>query len=393
MTVSTEPPAASETAPLVPPRGTALSGHPRLASLVSDGVLGAVHQPVATMVAALVVAMVCLVVLLTTGRSAATEYAVISSIESVGTRLVAVTDSTGGAAIDVRTVAAVAELEGVTWVFGIGPARDAHNATIGRSDTQVPMRPYVGTLPGDMQLVAGRMPMAPHEAVVGVDAARGLGIPDSVGDLDDGSNRVGAVGTISGQGPLSFLNDSVLRVPDPAEEFPVRIVYVLVDDAAQSSEVARAIEAVLVAREPDQVAIETSEGAIALRDVVAGTLGSSGRQLMAGLLGVGLVLVLVTMLGAVAGRRRDFGRRRALGASRSAVVVLVLVQTMVAAVLGAGLGTGAGVLAVRASSGLVPSPEFVAAVGALAILVALAGSVPPALVAAMRDPVRILRVP
>lgn len=84
---------------------------------------------------------------------------------------------------------------------------------------------------------------------------------------------------------------------------------------------------------------------------------------MALVLGVGVAIVTVTMLGAVSSRRRDFGRRRALGASRSSLITLVLIHTAVAAVTG------------------------------LCVLVALLGALIPALAAAYRDPMRILRVP
>lgn len=111
--------------------------------------------------------------------------------------------------------------------------------------------------------------------------------------------------------------------------------------------------------------------------------------MMALVLGVGLVIVSVSTYGAVAGRRRDFGRRRALGASRSAIVVLVLVQTAVVACAGAALGVGVGLWATWS----LPSATLVTGVALRAVLVALLGAVPPALIAALRDPVRILRVP
>lgn len=370
-----------------------LPGRPRPGALVRDGVVSALAQPVATAIAALVVAMVCLVVLLTTGRSAAAEHAVIASIESVGTRLIVVTDSTGRAGIESASVPAIEDLTGVTWAFGLGPARDARNPDVPSRITQVPVRPLVGTLPPEVRVTVGRFPAAPHEAVVGPQAAAALGLGDIVGALRDGEVRIGVVGQFAATGPLEFLNGTVLRQAEPGEQFPVRYIYVVVDDAAESPQIAQAIGAVLLADDATQVDIATSEGVIALRDVIAGTLGASSRQLMAGLLSVGLVLVTVTMLGAVAGRRRDFGRRRALGASKSAIVVLVLVQTAVAAVAGAVVGTAAGLAGVRATAGAIPSVSFTVGLAVLTVLVALVGSAPPAFAAASRDPVRILRVP
>ncbi|MEN0128900.1 MAG: FtsX-like permease family protein, partial [Brevundimonas sp.] len=338
-------------------------GRPRPGPLVRDGLLTARAQPAATATSALVVAMVCLVVLLTTGRSVAAEQDVVASIDAVGTRLVTVTDTTGRAGIASSSVEAIAALRGVTWAFGLGPATAAHNSVIGRTGPGVPMRAFVGPLPTELSVTEGRAGRAPGEAVAGVRALRGLGMDRVVGGVDDDLHRAALVGAVRADGPLDFLQDLVLRSAQPDEDVPLRFVYVELDDAAQSVALARDITAVIDADDPGAVKVETSAGAIALRDVVAGRLGTASRQLMAGVLGVGLVLVTVTMLGAVSARRRDFGRRRALGASRSAVVVLVLTQSAAAAVCGVLVGMAAGLVVLGVGSSPLPDAGFVVGVG------------------------------
>lgn len=91
-------------------------------------------------------------------------------------------------------------------------------------------------------------------------------------------------------------------------------------------------------------------------------------------------------------RRDDLGRRRALGMSRNALIAFIVVRTAVAAVGGAALGMIAGSVILGALA-TAPPPDFVAAVGLLAVIAALAASVPPALAAAYTDPVRVLRTP
>lgn len=373
-------------------RAPARTGLPRPGALLREGILTARAQPVATVTATLVVAMVCFVVLVTTGRTAAAERAVIASIDSVGTRLVTVTDSTGSAGIAPSAVADVAGLDGIAWALGLGPAEDVDNADR-PSAIGTPMRSYVGPLPGDVTVTAGRLPRDPGEAVVSASAASALGLLDGVGAITSSGTRVAVVGQVDLAGPLATFDGSVLRLAGPDTDVPLRYLYAVVDHADQAPALARAVEAVLPVAEPSAVEVETSAGVIALRGVVAGTLGASSRQLMAGVLGAGLVLTTVTMLGAVAGRRRELGRRRALGASRSAVVVLVLAQSAIAGVAGAAIGTAAGLAVVRVMLDATPSAGFVVGVAALALLVTLAGSAPPALAAALRDPVRILRVP
>lgn len=111
------------------------------------------------------------------------------------------------------------------------------------------------------------------------------------------------------------------------------------------------------------------------------------------ILGVGLLIIAATLTGAVSQRRRDFGRRRALGATRSAIIVLVLTQTAASSVLGACVGAAGGLFAVFQLAGSLPSGAFVLGVAALAIFAALVAALLPACVAATRDPVQILRVP
>lgn len=369
-----------------------LTGHPAPAALAREGLLAARAQPVATFTAALVVAVVCVAVLLTTGRTAATENAVIASIDGVGTRLVVAADGSGKAQISARSVRAVESLGGVTWAFGLGAASEVRNTDLPTMQG-VTQRDVVGTLPPELSLITGRLAAVDGEALVGTRAAAALRLADSVGSVGTEASRVGVVGTFDALGPLDTLDDSVLVRRTDTMAGPLRVLYVLVDDATHAEQTARAVAAALVAEKPADVVVETSAGVIALRDVVAGTLGSSSRQLMAGLLGASLLLVTVTMFGAVSGRKRDFGRRRALGATRSSLVVLVLVQSAVAAILGASVGALGGVALVHATAGAVPAWQFTAGVAALAVLVALVGSVPPALTAASRDPVRVLRVP
>ncbi|WP_353708287.1 FtsX-like permease family protein [Cellulosimicrobium sp. ES-005] len=365
-------------------------GRPRPTALVRDGVRSALAQPVATLTTAVVVAVVCLVVLATTGQSAAGERAVMATIDSTGTRLVTAADAKGDAGVAADGVAALARIDGVTWAFGTGSATDVRNADATARDV-VPLRALYGSLPADVGTVSGRAP-AEGEAVVGVDAARALGLVDGVGVLTDGVRSWEVVGVVDAAGPLASLRETALVATDPAGH-EVRYVYAMARDVATVPALARLLPDVLPARSPGGVVVEEPTGAIALRDVVAGQLGAASRRLMTTVLAVGLVIVCATVFGAVSARRRDFGRRRALGATRSAIVVLVLVQTAVAASLGVAFGAAAGAATVVVLAGELPSASFLVGVAVLALAVCVVGAVPPAVVAARRDPVRILRVP
>jgi putative ABC transport system permease protein len=370
-------------------------GRPRPTVLLGDAARVALARPVATSVAALIVAIVCVVVLATTGRTAATEAQVLASVDSVGTRLITVTDTTGTSKIDSSAVAIIQRLDGVDWAFAIGPASDAVNPAIGKVATSaaVPVRVLLGDLPADVPLTAGRAART-GEAIAGAGAAGRLALSDVAGGIASGGALYPVVGRFEASGPLSSLSDAVLVRGDTASSTAsVRYMYVLVGDGYDVATVRTAVEAAVPSSVPATVEVEMSDGALRLRETLSGTLGASSRQLMVLVLGTGMALICVTVIGSVASRRRDFGRSRALGASRSAIVVGVLVQSTIAAGLGTLLGISTGLVVTHMLSGSLPSTRFISGLGGLTLLAALLGSLPPAIAAAWQDPVRILRVP
>jgi putative ABC transport system permease protein len=91
-------------------------------------------------------------------------------------------------------------------------------------------------------------------------------------------------------------------------------------------------------------------------------------------------------------RSKDLGRRRALGATRGTIISLVTLRTLGPALLGAALGTGLGIYLTHRLDAT-PPWQFTTGTATLALLAALAAAIPPALYAATRDPVRVLRTP
>ncbi len=256
------------------------------------------------------------------------------------------------------------------------------------------MRTLVGTLPTDIPIVAGRAPRA-GEVLVGVEAARSLGLADGVGNVTDGVQAWPVVGVFESRGPLDTLDSAALVTPGAGETKAgdVRYVYAMASSVSHVKDLERVIPALIHAEDAAAVTIESPTGAIALRRVVEGEMGDSARRIMVVVLAVGLVTISATMFGAVSSRRRDFGRRRALGATRSAIVVLVIIQSFTAAALGVLVGIGAATLFARLTASDLPDVSFTLGLAGLAMTTALVGAIPPAIVASRRDPVRVLRVP
>ncbi len=150
----------------------------------------------------------------------------------------------------------------------------------------------------------------------------------------------------------------------------------------------------LDAADPTSIGVETSATLAGIRAAVQGELGEYGRQLVTLILAVGFVSWWrSTCTGRSPSAAANFGRRRALGASRTTIITLITTQTLLVALIGATLGTLIGGTLVRRWTDTPPDLPFSIAIATLATLTATIAAIPPALIAAYRDPVRILRVP
>jgi putative ABC transport system permease protein len=189
--------------------------------------------------------------------------------------------------------------------------------------------------------------------------------------------------------PSSTAESLAGRHPDA----PLALLVILAEKPGYVAVLTEVIQSLLADADREFVTVETSAQFAAIRSAVAGELGQYGHETILGILAVSAFVVGVNLLALVMMRRKDFGRRRALGARRGMIIGLLLCQVGITAGLGALIGsvtTAAGLAAMGYS---LPGAGYIGAVAVLAILSALAAAVPPALYAASRDPLHELRVP
>jgi len=362
--------------------------------LLRDAAASAWAQLAATLTVALVLAAICLAILVAAGQSAATKARIIGQIDSAGTRLIALSDQDGASGMLPSAPAMIASWSDVSWAIGLGAAVDVTNPALpmGRAASRV----LVGGLPPQLPLVRGRAPR-PGEAVAGVGAAAALNLAPNLGRIQAigqaDAEPIGVVGVFTTSGPLAQLNDVVLIAQSPTNIPTLRYVYVMAVNVAVIDRLENVLATSTPATNLAALTVETPAGAIALRDVIAGHLGAASRQLMALIMAVGGVIIAVTMFAATMPRRPEFGRRRALGATRSALVASLIIQTAIGALAGVLLGTVVGLITLWATTRSLPEWRFTTGVAGLVLLLALTASTPVATIAAHRDPLRILRVP
>lgn len=364
----------------------------RIRAIVREAFWSAFSQPVASVLTVLMVAAMVLTVMLTTGRTVGAEQRVLGSIDSTGTRSIVIR-AQAGAGITSDVVARIKKLEGVQWVAGFSAAIDATNVRI-VDGTRVPARYAYGT---DLEKLGVRAesPIPESVAYASAIALTQLGMPDTAGGiaLTDSTSYA-----IAGQiDTPDFLKQFEPLVIVPRKHMsgsePVNLLVVIASSPKLIGPVSSTVISLLSASDPTKVTVQTSEALAQLRALIQGQLGTFSRALVLALLAVMGTLVAVILYGLVMLRRKDFGRRRALGASRALIVVLLITQTAILGLVGVAAGTLSGLIAAIVQGDPLPGIAFTVALAILALTTTLVAALIPAFVASRRDPVAELRIP
>jgi len=348
------------------------------------------HAP-STIVLMLIALAMTAVTLLTAGRAAAAERDIQASVEAAGPRLITINVAAPSPGFDHAALGRLEKISGVSWILGLGPAYDVQPA-IPNLDTNVAGRNLATPLPPDVVLSAGRNPR-PGEAIVSASTQSQLRLPQPSGIVLKGQKRVPVVGRFTARDELSDLSRLVLFEPAHQSTASAALVYILADNADDVSSIVKQAHALSGIASSANVTVQTSPDLIKLGNAVSGQIGVLGRELAFSAIIIGLLLISLTVTMSLLNRRRDFGRRRALGATRSALLALTLMEAAIPIGVGALVGTAAGIVAAVALTGETPPVEFCVGGLVLVLVVGVVAAAPSTLAAAWRDPVRTLRVP
>lgn len=361
-------------------------------AVLREALASAWSQPVASLVTIIMVAGMCATVLLTTGRTVGAEQAVLGSIDSAGTRSVVVR-AEAGAGLEATVLDRLAGIEGISWAGAFGAASDVENAAV-PGGTRVPVRLAWGADWSQLD-VPDRQQVPDRTAWASAQALEQLGALEAAGGLraSDGTDYA-LGGRLTTPDYLRFLEPLVVVAQDDtASGGTVSVLVVIAASPELVASVATTVQSVLAVEDPTKITVQTSEDLATLRSLVQGQLGSYGRTLVIVVFAVTAVLVAAILFGLVMLRRKDFGRRRALGASQGLIVLLLLAQVAALSIIGAVVGTIAAVIALLVSSDPLPGLDFMIAIDVLAVAVGVIAALIPAAAAARRDPLIELRVP
>lgn len=359
-------------------------------SVFLEAIASARSQPAASLMSMAMVAALIFAVLLTSGRTVAAEQQVLTSIDAAGTRSITIrADEAAGLTASVLDRLAV--VEGIEWVGAFSGSVDGSNDLV-PGGARVPVRYAYGSGPN---AISGTAAHSEGAIFASPTALHHLGLPFGVGTVALTTGLTyGVHGTIDVPDFLVPLEPLAL-IPHPAHsgDETVSIVVIVATSSEMVAPVSEAAMSVLGAEDPSRVSLATSDALVQLSALVGEQLASFSRGLILALLGLMGGLLAAILFGLVLLRRKDFGRRRALGASRAFIATMLVVQTACTSVVGTALGLGSAVGVLTVSGDPLPGPAFMLALCVLTVATASVAALVPGYAASRRDPLVELRVP
>lgn len=365
-------------------------------SLVREALATIRAQHAFTLVTVLLVAASTMSVITTAGRTAASEAAVLAAIDAQGTRTVVVQAKGEQPGIDEQLIATLSRVDDVEAVTGFGPVEDV-TAAANPAGPRLGVRTAYGSI-GGLDLTQPAPGPAGPLAWASRASTDLVGLPPAAGSLReiDGRELLIARGLavppyLAGLEPLTVVPATAPAPDDPPR--PVSTVYVLARTPAVVDVVTDVVRRLLREVPDDGATVETSATLADLRAAIGGELTQRSRGLILGVLAAATIASALTVLGYTLMRRKDFGRRRALGATRLTIILLIALQVLLTAALAAALGATAGLAWLARQNQPLPPPTFTLAVAIAVTALTTLAAILPATLAASRDPVRELRVP
>jgi putative ABC transport system permease protein len=354
-----------------------------------EAAAAAFAQPVAGLVAIIIIAGMCAAVLLTQGRTAGAQQSVVATLDDAGTRSIIVRGQ-GEAGLRSDVLERLDGYSSIAWSSGFGPAVDATNSVIS-GGARVAVRQGYGIDYSSLGASASAVEGGAFASRAALDA---LGMEAASGAVTtvDGID-VAIVDEIEVPDYLRFLEPLIIVPTNDDEPATMSVLVVVADTASKVEPLTGVVRSVLDLADASEASIETSADLARLRGLIDAQLAGVGQALTIGILTLTAALVAAVLTALVMLRRKEYGRRRALGASQRLIVGLVVAQTAVLSVIGAVVGSVAAFVALTVSGDPQPPPTYYLAIAILAIATGMTASVVPAVAAARRDPARELRVP
>ncbi|MEW6871690.1 ABC transporter permease [Trueperella pyogenes] len=359
----------------------------RLPRILDLALRASLSQPVAALLIMVVAAFLCGGVLATVGRSAAIEHRLFNDMESPSARMLIVRDISRVGFINSETVTSIKGLTVVDNVLGVGHPRDVRNGLLAGVEAIPIWEVSQADVAG--RLLSGRYPRA-GEAMLTPKALSAQRLSGPTGYLESAQGKQYPVVGVFQPSPAfdRFAAGGVVT----AENSTYAEAHVLVRSIRQAHKASQLVLSILGDPPTESVGIDMPTGLDLYAQTVADEVSAHNRTtlfsaLIGGTVLIGAVVFVDVLLG-----RNDIGRRRALGISRTDLTIFTTLRTFIPATIGA-MAAAVGVAGYfRWTQTAIPWKISIAII-ILTLATAAISSLLPALWAARRDPVAVLRTP
>lgn len=313
-------------------------------------------------------------------------------MESAEYRTVKITDNSDTPLLSLESVRRMESVNVVESAWSFSAAFDVVNPSVPESVrvSAVYFYPSFGDLP--IQVVHGRMPERPGEVIVPWKDYQRLGFDASGGTIEADSGAVwGVVGAFVPEHSRAPTSALIYALDDLNQ---VKTCILQVRSTQDIDFVVKMLATFVGVGHDDSITVDKSDDIKKLGGVLTSSQNSYTSVSILGTIALSLLVLAFLAVLMVNSRRVEFGRRRALGASRRTIIALLTLQSVLTvgtACLSSGI-IGVVIALVFFPRG-VPSVLFLASVTIIMIAGALIVQMPSVLFAALRDPVRVLRTP
>ena len=345
-------------------------------------------QRALSFVVATLIAILCSAVLVTSGRAYAARDAVNTSIDDAGFRSITVEASTDSG-LTVQHLYPLNSASSVESIMAFGDSTPVSNPAVPNS-VRVDLR--------TMYLFGETAADSTTDVVSGARVSKvaldTLNLDVPAGELQSSSGTsYPVIGLFDTPAAFAALEPLVVHAVPTAGSETVRQAIIVVDEPAHVEDVVSLTSSLLQGLQSNDVVIQASTEFANLQAIVDTRLSGEAQLTTLAVFAIASGIVALTLFTFALMKRRDFGRRRALGASRRLLIALQIGQVTLLATLGALIGTFGTVLSMRLLDLPVPNWSFLAALAWCAICVAALASVIPAVFASRFDPATELRIP
>ena len=285
---------------------------------------------------------------------------------------------------------AITAAEEVDSCWSLGRSFDVHNPLLSTGRVSARMiRTDWQSLP--VRIITGRLPTANSEAIVEGTTARSLGLDDTGGVIEDTNQRQwSVVGTFRSTQPHALTG---VLIPSSSESGVPRTLNIVAHSPDGVPAVIRLATTILAPGSPGDLKISTTEQLGELQGTLAQGISRGGNTVVFGVFAVNWFTIAILCLLMVRARTLEFGQRRALGASRRWLLTMVLTQGVLTVTPAAALGALIGTLWISTTLHLLLPWQLSVWLISWQVTCALTAQGIPAVVACLRDPVRVLRSP